>query len=131
MAVKNLWGDMGDLASIQTPHELLLEQKTFLKEMTNGLLDVEIEQRQKSTLFSYEFFIVVPKMKFRQCVLRLTHDIKLYPVIMQDESTGKEYNCKSQQDFEEGLGEILSSEETRTTVAGLLAQTRLGGEIMV
>lgn len=125
MSKKNLWGAMPDIASIRTPHEILLEQGQYLVEMTEGLLDFEIERKQKNTLFSYEFFIKVPAISYKQSLLRITHDIKLFPAMMASEHSGEEFTANNQQEFEEDLGSILSAEETRVTITGLLAQARL------
>lgn len=129
MSKKSLWGEMPDIASIRTPHEILLEQGQYLSEMTNGLLDFVIERKQKNTLFSYEFFITVPVMDYRQPLLRITHDIKLFPAILASEQSGEEYTANNQQEFEEDLEAVLSAEETRVSISGLLAQARLEAEL--
>jgi len=129
MTIKNLWGDMPDVASIRTPHEILLEQGNYLTEMTGGLLGFQIERKQKNTLFSYEFNICVPVLNYKQPLLRITHDIKLFPAIIADEQSGAEYTAKNQVEFENDLGAILSSEETRTIITGLLAQARIESEV--
>lgn len=129
MAKKNLWGTMPDIASIRTPHEILLEQGQYLLEITDGLLDFIIERKQKNTLFSYEFFISVPILDYKQPLLRITHDIKLFPAILASDSSGEEYTANNQTEFEEDLEAILSAEETRTTISGLLAQARLEKEL--
>ncbi|MDX2480417.1 MAG: hypothetical protein QNK24_08765 [Desulfuromusa sp.] len=129
MSKKNLWGPMPDIASIRTPHEILLEQGQYLVEITGGLLDFIIERKQKNTLFSYEFFISVPLIDYKQPLLRITHDIKLFPAILASDSSGEEYTANNQNEFEEDLEAILSAEETRTTISGLLAQARLEKEL--
>lgn len=131
MSKKNLWGAMPDIASIRTPHEILLEQGQYLVEMTGGLLDFIIERKQKNTLFSYEFSISVPILDYKQPLLRITHDIKLYPAILASEQSGEEYTANKQEEFEDDLEAILSSEETRVTISGLLAQARLEKELDV
>ena len=129
MATKNLWGAMPDIASIRTPHEVLLEQGQYLVEMTGGLLDFTIERKQKNTLFSYEFSLLVPTIDYKQLLLRITHDIRLFPAILVSELNGEEYTANNQQEFETDLEAILSGEETRTTISGLLAQARLEKEL--
>lgn len=129
MTKKNLWGVMPDIANIRTPHEILLEQGQYLVEMTDSLLDFSIERKQKNTLFTYEFIIMVPVINYRQPLLRVTHDIKLFPAILASEQSGEEYTSKNQNEFEDDLGAILSAEETRTTIGGLLAQARLEKEL--
>lgn len=125
MPGKSLWGPMPDLSSIRTPHEILTQQGNYLSEMTDGILNIEIERLQKNALFSYEFSIVVETCQFRQVLLRLTHDIKLFPSILRDEQSGEEYMANTQDEFENDLGTILTSETTRTIVRGLMAQAKL------
>lgn len=125
MVSKNLWGEIPDISSIRTPHEILLEQGQYLAEVTDGLLDFRIERKQKNTLFSYEFWIMVPSLNYKYSLLRITHDIKLFPAILACEQSGEEYTANNQDEFEEDLGTILSSEETQVLVRSLMAQARL------
>lgn len=129
MAKKNLWGDMPDIASIRTPHEILLEQGQYLVEITDGLIDFVIERKQKNTLFSYLFILDVPLMNYTQTLLRITHDIKLFPALLVSEQTGEEYTANNQKEFEDDLESVLSADETRVTISGLLAQARLEKEL--
>jgi hypothetical protein len=125
MQSKNLWGKIPEMNSLRTPHEILIEQGDFLSQLSNGLLGFEIERQQKSTLFSYVFSITIPSMNFRQSFLRITHDIKLFPSILRHEQSGEEYTSKGQDEFEEDLGSILSSAETKNFLSGLMAQAKL------
>lgn len=129
MQSRNLWGAIPEINSLRTPHEILLEQGSFLSELSNGLLDFEIERQQKNTLFSYHFSITVPSMNFRQSFLRITHDIKLFPSILRHEQSGEEYTANGQDEFEEDLGSILSAAETQSLLSGLMAQAKLEMQI--
>lgn len=128
MARKNLWGEMPDISSIRTPHEILLDQGEYLVDETDGLLNFSIERKQKNTLFSYDFWIMVPSIDYKYLLLRITHDIKLFPAILSCEQSGEEYTSNNQDEFEEDLGTILSSEETRILLRSLMAQARLRDE---
>lgn len=125
MTGKNLWGEMPDISSIRTPHEILFEQGEYLVEVTEGLLNFSIERKQKNTLFSYEFWIMVPSINYKYSLLRIAHDIKLFPAILSCEQSGEEYTANNQSEFEDDLGTILSSEETRILLRSLMAQARL------
>ena len=137
MQGKNLWGAITYVANVRTPHEILLEQGELLVELTNGLLNFDIERCQKNTLFSYIFSLSVPKLNFSQPLLRVTHDIKLFPAILRNDQSGEEYTANGQDEFEEDLGSILSADETKTLLCGLMAQAKLessiscGEEVMV
>ncbi|HEY5674888.1 MAG TPA: hypothetical protein VIR78_14365 [Malonomonas sp.] len=129
MSGKNLWGAMPDIANIRTPHTIMLEQGAYLAEVTEGLLELEIKRLLNKTLFIYECSIVVPSVQYRQVILRITHDIKLYPSILRNEQSGEEFTAKNQSEFEEDLGAILSSEDTRLIIVGLLSQAKLQVEL--
>lgn len=126
MALKNLWGNLEDIDNIRPPHEIIEDQGQFLKEMSKDLLELKIERKQSNTIFNYDIFISAPSMNHKLRIFRLTHDFKLYPANLYDENGTSEYKCRSQEDFEENLGQLLSSEETMTAIGGLMAQARLG-----
>ena len=125
MAIKNMWGDINDMADIRPPHEIIEEQGKLLSEMTKGALQLKIESKQNKTVFSYDVYIELTSVNYRQRIFRLTHDFKLYPANIYDEQGTNEYKSKNQEEFEENLGKLLSSKETMTTISGLMAQSRL------
>lgn len=125
MAIKNLWGEIPDMDSFVTPYEILHEQGKILVESTGGMLDFDIQRQQKNTLFSFEFWILVPALSYKYSLVRVTHDIKLYPAILSSEQNGEEFTAKTQEEFEKDLGAILSSQETQVLIRSLMAQARL------
>lgn len=128
MPGKNLWGTMPDMENIRTPHEIVQEQGEYLTQATEGLLEIEIERSQKGTLFCYICYINVPVLKYHQPIMRITHDIKLFPCIINHEQTGEDYTAKNQDEFETDLSSILGCEETKVIITGLMAQARLERE---
>ena len=126
MAGKNMWGEINDMADVRAPHEIIAEQGQYLSEMTNGVLELKIDRKQSNTVFNYDVHIALPEMNYKQRILRLTHDIKLYPANIFDEQGTNEYRSRNQAEFEENLGQILSSSDTRVIISGLMAQARLG-----
>jgi hypothetical protein len=120
---------MPDIDSIRNPNEIILEQGYHLVEMIGGLLNYVIERIQKNALLTYEFIIGDPALQYRQPLLRITHDIKLFPAILCLEQSGAEYISNNQKEFEDDLGVILPSEETRTSISGLVAQAHLVAQI--
>ncbi len=128
MAVKSLWGSIDDLSAMKVPHEVIVEQGEVLTQISKGMLEMHIERKQNNAIFSYDVLIGLKGQKLRQRILRLTHDIKLYPAILHDEQGSHEYKCKDQEAFEESLGQILSSPDTALVIRGFLAQARLGGD---
>lgn len=126
MTIKNMWGNIEEYDSIQPPHEIVAKQNEFLNKMTKGLLELKIERKQSNTIYNYDIYIHASSLNQKQRIFRLTHDIKLYPANLHDEQGTNEYKSADQSEFEENLGAILSSNETMTTIAGMMAQARLG-----
>ena len=132
MAAKNMWGDINDMTDLRTPHEIIEEQGQVLSEMTKGTLELKIERKQSNTVFNYDVSISLPAMNYKKRVLRLMHDIKLYPANLYDEQGTNEFRCKNQEDFEANLASILSANETKVIISGLMAQARLNSkEVLV
>lgn len=126
MTGKNMWGELDDMADVRAPHEIIEEQGQYLSDMTKGVLELKIDRKQSNTVFNYDVHITLPAMNYKQRILRLTHDIKLYPANLFDEQGTNEYRSQNQTEFEENLGAILSSSDTRVIISGLMAQARLG-----
>ena len=129
MAGKNLWGALPEIENIRTPHEMLLEQGECLADMTNGLLSLNIERVRKKVFFTYDVSIQISDLEFCQTLLKVTHDIKLYPAKLDFELTDEEYTSNSQEEFEEDLGTILSSNELGGLIRSLMAQAKLEREL--
>jgi len=125
MTVKNMWGDIDDMAEVRPPHAIIEEQGKFLEKMSKGALELKIERKHSGTIFNYDIYIVLPSMNHKQRIFRLTHDFKLYPANLYDEQGTSEYKSQDQEGFEKNLGKVLSSKETMTTISGLMAQARL------
>ena len=113
------------MAEVRPPHEIIEEQGKFLEKMSKGALELKLERKHTGTIFNYDIYIVLPSMKHRQRIFRLTHDFKLYPANLYDEQGSNEYKSKDQETFEENLGKILSSKETMTIISAMMAQARL------
>ncbi len=125
MSVKNLWGELIDVSNVRAPHEILEEQGAVLAEITKGLLNLKIVRKQSSTVFNYDVFVAMPSMNYKHRILRLIHDVKLYPAMLYDEQNSNEFKSKDAEEFEENLGKILTSPDTRVVISGLLVRARL------
>ncbi|NCO52086.1 MAG: hypothetical protein GW875_08295 [Deltaproteobacteria bacterium] len=129
MSSENLWCDIPDFDSIKTPSSMLYEQAEALKSMTNGRLLANVKKSQKHNMFTYELLIVVPTLaNYSQKILRVSHDLTIYPATICHEQSGLDYVAASDDEFLKHLRTILSSAETRLIIAGLNAQVRLAAE---
>ncbi len=129
MSTNSLWGEIPDLENIKTPGSMLAEQGEMLSEVTSGRLKCRIDRSQSNNRFTYEMKIVVPCLaNYSQKILKVTHDLSIYPVMLSHEQSGREYTARNDAQFMAHLGEILSSEENRLIICGLNAQVRLAAE---
>jgi hypothetical protein len=145
---KNLWGELPNPETIRTPYTILKEQASILSEITNGLLIGEVINSQKDKFFVKILRIKAPALNnYTYSVVEVQHTIKLYPVFVKNltsdpitnatdfiqsltvdlkgsgflENQGyKKYS--SEEEFENALGQILSSKGVKHAISALLAQ---------
>ncbi len=129
MPSNSLWCDIPDIDHIKTPSSMLNDQCSALAEMTNGRLMGKVKKSQSNNLFTYELHVVVPVLaNYSQKILKVVHDLSIYPAMLYHEQSGKEYSANNDAQFMANLGQVLSSDETRLIIAGLNAQVRLAEE---
>ena len=122
---KNLWGELPKPETIRTPYTLLKEQASILSEITNGLLIGEVRRVfGKDQEFIFNIRIKAPALNdYTYSVVEVKYPIKLYPVIVKSlvvENFQRE--CSSEEEVENALGEILSSQEVKRVILALLSQ---------
>jgi hypothetical protein len=122
---KNLWGELPTAETIRTPYTILKEQGSVLSEITNGLLIGEVVvNNQRDNFFDLILRIKAPALNnYTYSVVEVRQPIQLYPVtitnLLGHTVIGK---YPSEEEFENALGEILSSPEVKQVISGLLAQ---------
>jgi hypothetical protein len=121
---KNLWGELPNPETIRTPYTILKEQASILSEITNGLLIGEVVvNNQKDKLFVMTLRIKAPSLNnYTYSVVEVQQPIQLYPVTIMNLLENKMTKYSSEEEFENALGQILSSQEVKTVISGLLAQ---------
>lgn len=131
--IKNLWGDLSLGETIRTPYIILKEQASILTEATNGLLIAEVRKEQKIAKIKSEYDfncvldIKVPAINnYSISVVTIKYPVTIYPAkiyrYIQNSVEGKV--CKNEEELEENLEAILSSQEVRRIVSGLLSEVR-------
>jgi hypothetical protein len=136
---KNLWGELPNSENVRTPYTLLKEQASLLTEITKGLLIGEVklspevdalskfttsiigEQNQSFVAF---LRIKVPSLNnYTYSVVKIQYPIKLYPVLVKSLVVDNfQIECLSEEEFENAVGQILSSQEVKEVISALLAQ---------
>jgi hypothetical protein len=133
---KNLWGELPSSETQRTPYTILKEQASMLTEITNGLLVGEVKRSSEVDAFS-EFTlgeqsqsfvaylrIQVPSLNnYTYSVVRIQYPIGLYPVLVKSFAVEDfQLECSSEEEFENALGQILSSQEVKQVISALLTQ---------
>ncbi len=146
--IKNLWGDL-PVEEFRTPHVVLREQAAILTEATDGLLvgkvikekfnnilftpskDVRIEFTGEDLPDKYTFTsrleIIVPSINnYSISIAQIDYPLKMYPLrIMSTVTDDYQYHaCKTEDELNKQLAEILSSSEVKRIIAGLLTEIR-------
>ena len=125
MAAKNLWGELPNVDDIRTPHAILLEQASILEEMTDGLLSARVKRTTEDGKMSSTLQIIAPSLdNYTYTVTNVTHGVELYPARMLDLVNRTWLECDNERNFSNSLEAILSSDQVRKVIIGLLAQIR-------
>lgn len=124
---KNLWGNLPSLANLNTPFTLLKQQAAMLGKMTDGLLVGDVLRDQRGQDFIARLRINVPALNsYIYNVVEVNYPAELYPLKVTDLTgdMGKAIPCASEEEFEQVLSDILSSESVRRVVTTLLVDLR-------
>lgn len=125
---KNLWGNLPDPETIRTPYTILKEQASILTEITKGLLIGEVSiNNQKDNVFTAILRIKAPSLNnYTYSVIQIEQPIHLYPVtianLFENRVGHRMARYSSEEEFENALGQILSSQDIQRIISGLLAQ---------
>jgi len=127
MQSDNLWGEIPKKGSLRTPITILREQATVLGQATNNVLqgDVTTGRETFGSEFQMTLSIVAPALdNYRFSLLRVTHDLELFPVTVYDLVNDTQYQCSDEASFLHALKEILSSKSTHRIIDSLLSQSQ-------
>jgi len=130
---KSLWGDLSELAPERTPFLLLQEQANYLQGATNEILEGRA-QRQMSTVgkkVNATLDVVAPALqRYYIAILGLTYDASmLYPVDVEDFLSGVVRAASSEDELKKLLREILTSDDVRTILANLIAESQFSQRV--
>lgn len=121
MATENLWGDLTDLEAFKTPKSILNEQAEILTEETSGLLQGHIESTTAKDQFLHDFDVIVPSLNhYVHTILRVEHDIELYPLMLYGPEGKTE--CPNEVSFKEALRNSLAPKKLRKLLSSLISQ---------
>jgi len=121
---KSLWGDLSNTAIFRTPFTILKEQAAVLSQQTKGLLVGEVKRYQdENEDISLSLHVVAPSLgHYRYEVVQVYYGITIYPLNVRSMATEHPPKpCHSEQEFEQALGEILSSLQVKKVISALLS----------
>ena len=121
---ESFWPDLPTV-KVRTPHAILLEQASALAEQTRGLLVGQVRRSQENKDFVSHLSILAPSLNnYTYVVLSLTYPIGLYPSRLFFHARNQEFQIADEQMLLTGLKVVLSSDEIKRVMSGLLAQFR-------
>lgn len=136
MAAKtDLWGEIVT-APVRTPVVIMREQAALLGTKTSNLLEATVKTDAYGDQLVHRFQLVVPALSsYTYELFKVRHGAGIYPVTVISEQLqppnlrmlppgGRDgvRELLTEQQFTDWLGAQLSSEQTKTIVANLLAQ---------
>jgi len=127
MQAENLWGEIPKKGNLRTPIAILREQATLLGQATNNVLqgDVSMGRDTFGPEFQISLSIVAPALDdYRIFLVRVTHELMLYPLTVFDLVNDAQYDCDDEETFRRALKQILSSQGTHRIIDSLLSQSQ-------
>jgi hypothetical protein len=124
---ENLWGEIPKKGNLRTPITILREQASILGQVTNNVLqgDVSMGRDGWGPEFQMTMSIIAPALdNYRFLLLRVAHDVSLFPVKVEDLVNDTEYDCPDEESFVAVLKKILSSTATHRVIDSLLSQSQ-------
>jgi hypothetical protein len=127
MITENLWGELPEIEKTRTPYNILEEQAELLGKMTKHELVGNVERHTKrgnsleDKSFVLDFLIVAPSLDYTYSLFSVFHGVTMYPLRISS-TKNKTYHCKNEEEYLTALKEILSSENTKKLINGLLIQ---------
>jgi|SRR5277367_1544546 len=125
MSSKSFWADLSQVEIVRTPRTVLLEQAQYLTKAMKGTLVGGVSNLRDvaASTFHYELYIQVPALNhYLVTILRIDHDIELYPVRLTASRPTTDVYCASESEFERAVESVLSSREVTTMLSRLKSQ---------
>ena len=120
---EDFWPEI-ETRDIVTPASILREQAGLLGPKTMNLVTAEVIAERQERTFAYRLFLVAPALaNYTYLVLRMEHDIRMYPAIVTDYIHESKREVADQDEYVGLLAAILSSAEVKTVVESLIAQS--------
>jgi hypothetical protein len=123
----SLWPEDFGTIAIVPPVVILKEQAGFLSQMTKNIVEGEVRSGKDGTgHFSHSLSLLAPALGgYRYELLRITHDIRLYPtdVVYLPGSYGEQ--AASEQELKEILRKRFADDRTKKVLQALIAQSRV------
>ena len=126
MTTENLWGEIPEATQSESPKSILELQANILSEKTEYNLQGEVlSGKDEDRLFAELFIRVRSLNNFEISLVRITHDLFMYPVRLYDllEMYGEFKECANADAFKKELSIILGSGKVKRVISSLLAQT--------
>lgn len=126
MPIDNLWGEIPEADENESPTSILDAQAEILSEKTGNILTGVVLSGRSEDRICAEFSIRVRSLNnFEITLLRITHDVFMYPVLLTDllGTTDEVKQCPDADTFKKELSIILQSDRAKRVLSSLLAQT--------
>jgi hypothetical protein len=126
---ESFWPDL-PTEKVRLPHAILLEQANALAEQTHGLLVGQVRRSQDKQNFVSNLSIVAPSLNnYTYAVLSLNYPVGLYPLSLFFHARNQQFQIADEQTLLTGLKVVLSSDEIKRVMTGLLAQIQADEDV--
>ena len=128
MSENSLWGDLSKLSPERTPSLILQEQANLLRGATSDLLLGRVHRQVLGSgrTISTSLRVVAPVLQnYSLEILELSYDTSmLYPVSVISNFSDTARIASSEDELRKELGRILTSDQVRTVLTNLIAESQ-------
>jgi len=124
---ESLWGEFADVEAIRTPHLLLKEQASCLKDATGGAVHGHVTRSQDDKYQMSHLVISSPGVEdYAPVLVTVRYTVKLYPCWIKDPLHDVWVESRDEAEYLAYLGRVLRSNHVRHVIIGLMSEAGLG-----
>ena len=129
MPVNSLWGELPTDEDFNSPRKILNEQAVILSAQTNNVLQGRVKTHTDADEIISELSVVAPFLNnYEVTIIRIRHSAMMFPLKLHNLLKSTSYydytECKTLEEFIEGLGSILHSDQVHKIILSLRTQSK-------
>jgi hypothetical protein len=126
MSSKSLWGEIPNSGKASAPSVMLKVQAEALRDLTKGQLIGEVVVQPGPSFVDAVLMVKVPALGgYQRAILTVRYPFEFYPLKIIDAVNDRDIPARTEEEYEQGIRDVLSSPKVLKIVGQLLANTAI------